>query len=683
MNKSLAVFFSENLQTSAKSLMLKYFIPVVNHSLKYNPALDGLRGIAIALVLLFHIWPEYFSFGYVGVDIFFVLSGYLITQIIHTKLQSNSFSFKEFYRNRIRRIFPAMIIVLLTTFLIGYLFLFPSELKQLGRHIKSSAFFYQNFRLMGEVGYWDEAAQLKPLLHFWSLSIEEQFYAFWPLLLFILHKVKVDFFLSLLIIFLLLVIVPQFLNIDSFYHSFSRFWELSFGGLMYAISTKFNGIKQINRFQWIIFATFIFAVGFAYGSSTFSMIKTLMIIIATGLLILHITTKPNCQLLSTSPLVFLGLISFPLYLWHYVFISYMYIFGLEVQNYGIWIILFSVFIAYLTYRYVEIYTRKQTSYRFAILLFAIALAVGFLGQYTNKKNGLPNRSNLILNDKFKQQFVRTPAQNKTGMSLVTKILGHKPTNDYVKATSDDLSKNFIAVIGDSHAHTSYPGFAEESNKRGYETVLLANSSCPPYVGGAMGKNMSDVQKCENKILNIQTIIRSIPNLKKVILVTRGPCYIYDIGYGVVDSGGKPLNYHFKEFFTKKTSYNQKEKFFEVLENTFKFFDKDQNIKYYYLLENPELGFSPKNCMERPFGLFSSKCKINYEDYIARAGQYRNKVENIGKKYPDITILDPKGLYCDDKYCYAIKDGKMLYADDDHHSIDGSIIQAKYLMKDIF
>ena len=147
-------------------LMFKNFIPIVNHSLKYNPSIDGLRGIAISLVLIFHIWPEYFSFGYVGVDIFFVLSGYLITQIIYTKLESNSFSLKEFYRNRIRRIFPALIVVLSTTLIIGYLFMFPSELKQLGQHIKSSAFFYENFRLIGEVGYWDEAAVLKPLLHF-------------------------------------------------------------------------------------------------------------------------------------------------------------------------------------------------------------------------------------------------------------------------------------------------------------------------------------------------------------------------------------------------------------------------------------------------------------------------------------------------------------------------------------
>lgn len=659
------------------------FVPVVNHSLKYNPALDGLRGIAISLVLLFHIWPEHFSFGYVGVDIFFVLSGYLITQIIYTKLQSNSFSFKEFYRNRIRRIFPAMIIVVFTTFLIGYLFFFPSELEQLGRHIKSSAFFYQNFRLIGEVGYWDDAAQLKPLLHFWSLSIEEQFYLLWPLIIFVLYKLRANLFVSLLIVFSLLLVVPQFTDIDMFYHSFARFWELTFGGLVYAISTKFNTSKYINKLQLVILILFVISIAFTYGNTTFNLLKTLVVVVTTGLLILSISSNPNQKVLSSSPLVFLGLISFPLYLWHYIFLSYMHIFGLEVQDYGIWIVLFSVFISYLTYRFIEIYARKQTSYKFAASLIVIALAIGFLGQYVNKQNGLQNRTHLISNDKFKQQFIRTPAQNQTGILLTTKILGHKPTNDYIKATSDDLSKKFIAVIGDSHAHTAYPGFAKEFSKKGYETILLANSSCPPYLGGAMGKNMADVQKCEKKISDIYTTIKNILHLKKVILVTRGTEYMNDIGYGVVDDGGKPLNYHFKDFFANKTSYDQKEKFFEVLENNFKKYNKNDKLNFYYLLENPELGFSPKNCMERPFSLFPSECRLSYEDYIARAGEYRTKVKNISKKYPNIIILDPKDLYCDTKYCYAIKDGKMLYADDDHHSVDGSIIQAKYLIKGDF
>ena len=158
------------------------FIPSVKHSLDYNPSIDGLRGIAISLVLMFHIWPNYFSFGYVGVDLFFVLSGYLISKIIYTKLEKDNFSLKEFYRNRIRRIFPSLIIVLFSCLTFGYLFLFPNELENLAKHIKSSAFFYENFRLINEVGYWDEAAILKPLLHFWSLAIEEQFYIFWPLI---------------------------------------------------------------------------------------------------------------------------------------------------------------------------------------------------------------------------------------------------------------------------------------------------------------------------------------------------------------------------------------------------------------------------------------------------------------------------------------------------------------------
>lgn len=206
------------------------FLPIVNHSLAYNRSIDGLRGVAILLVLLFHLFPSLFSFGYVGVDIFFVLSGFLITQIISTKMQNKTFSFIEFYRNRIRRIFPAMIIVLLAAFMLGYLFLFPSELIELAKHIKSSSLFTQNFMLIKEVGYWDVQSTLKPLLHFWSLSIEEQFYIFWPIAIWLIYRFNLNILTSLLFIFMALLILPQFSSIDPFYHSLSRFWELSLGG---------------------------------------------------------------------------------------------------------------------------------------------------------------------------------------------------------------------------------------------------------------------------------------------------------------------------------------------------------------------------------------------------------------------------------------------------------------------
>ncbi|WP_297889738.1 acyltransferase [Sulfurihydrogenibium sp.] len=168
--------------------IFKFDGTVFQHSLEYNPHLDGLRGIAILLVILFHFFPFRFSFGFIGVDIFFVLSGYLITSIIITKSNKNTFSFKEFYRNRARRLFPALILVLSFSLIIGYFFLLPEEFMNLGKHIKSSALYYQNFRLIDEVGYWNKEAIYKPLLHIWSLSIEEQFYFIWPLLIFFLYK---------------------------------------------------------------------------------------------------------------------------------------------------------------------------------------------------------------------------------------------------------------------------------------------------------------------------------------------------------------------------------------------------------------------------------------------------------------------------------------------------------------
>ncbi len=171
------------MSSKDKTTAYRYFFPKTGHSLHYNPYFDVLRGIAVTFVLLYHLYPETFRFGYLGVDIFFLLSGYLITRIIVTKLTAGTFSFLEFYRNRIRRIFPGMIIVLTAVLLTGYFFLFPAELKNLAKHIKASSFFYQNWQLIGEAGYWDKSAQLKPLLHFWSLSIEEQFYFFWPFLL--------------------------------------------------------------------------------------------------------------------------------------------------------------------------------------------------------------------------------------------------------------------------------------------------------------------------------------------------------------------------------------------------------------------------------------------------------------------------------------------------------------------
>ena len=196
----------------------------------------------------------------------------------------------------------------------------------------------------------------------------------------------------------------------------------------------------------------------------------------------------------------------------------------------------------------------------------------------------------------------------------------------------------------------------------------------------MGKNKKDLRQCEAKIKAIYDLINSNLNIEKVVLATRMG-YMYDIGFGAIES--KPWNYHYADYFEKNASYNQKAEFKRVVEDTFAYFESKKNVEFYYLMEDPELGFSPKSCSKRPFGLFGKDCKITIKTYLDRAGEYRDFIAQTSRKYPFAVILDPKDLYCDDESCYAVKDGLMLYADDDHHSVDGSMVQAKYFEDAIF
>ncbi len=157
---------------------------------KYRPDIDGLRAIAVIAVLAFHAFPTFAESGFVGVDIFFVISGYLISTIIVQALEDGTFTFREFYARRIRRILPALNLILIFTYILGWWVLLAEEFKQLSKHILSSVVFVSNFVLRNDLGYFDNSAESKPLLHLWSLAIEEQFYLIWPFLLWVAWKRK-------------------------------------------------------------------------------------------------------------------------------------------------------------------------------------------------------------------------------------------------------------------------------------------------------------------------------------------------------------------------------------------------------------------------------------------------------------------------------------------------------------
>lgn len=217
----------------------------VNTSLshpKYRPDIDGLRAIAVLSVLWFHTFPDVLKAGFIGVDIFFVISGFLISSIIFENLDRGSFSFSEFYARRIKRIFPALSLVLLSCLVFGWFGLLEDEFKQLGKHVAAGAAFVSNFALWQESGYFNNAAETKPLLHLWSLAIEEQFYIVWPLLVWLVWKRKTLFWcvfaVAMLGSFATSVYLVRVDRVAAFYFPGSRIWELLGGAALAYLAVR-------------------------------------------------------------------------------------------------------------------------------------------------------------------------------------------------------------------------------------------------------------------------------------------------------------------------------------------------------------------------------------------------------------------------------------------------------------
>jgi peptidoglycan/LPS O-acetylase OafA/YrhL len=230
---------------------IKQLTNAVTASPHYRPDIDGLRAIAVLLVVGFHAFPEWLKGGFVGVDIFFVISGYLISRIILTDIHRQQFSFGHFYAKRIKRIFPALIVVLTACFGFGWFVLLPDEFKELGKHIAGGAGFVANFVLWGESGYFDNQAELKPLLHLWSLGIEEQFYFMWPILLIVVTKKRYNV-LGLLLVLILASFMFNIRSVNAdpvsdFYSPLTRFWELMAGALLAHFSLLVNNAANTNQ----------------------------------------------------------------------------------------------------------------------------------------------------------------------------------------------------------------------------------------------------------------------------------------------------------------------------------------------------------------------------------------------------------------------------------------------------
>ena len=398
---------------------------------KYRPDVDGMRALAILSVLFFHAFPESLPGGFVGVDIFFVISGYLISSIIFRGLTLGTFSFFDFYARRVRRIFPAVTVVLLGSFVLGYFFLNPNDLKDLVEESPYAAFFLENWRLYVTTGgYWETATELKPFMHFWSLGVEEQYYIFYPFICFLLWKVSAKRFLLSLLVMLTISLVLCLYDtyndpVRAFYSLHSRFWELLIGGVLAYVELqwpqykeKFGLVSKDNLISALGVALILLSIIFFEEGKDFpgwrAIFPTLgsVLIIAAGS-----EAWLNKYLFSNRIAVFTGLISYPLYLWHWPFISIFRnnLAGDTPQGWlAVILIACSFVMAYLTYALIERPMRSRKATWQMVVCLVVVLALVSLGFKTAlRKSDALNQAYLYSGlDETVQEALKKPNRSE-------------------------------------------------------------------------------------------------------------------------------------------------------------------------------------------------------------------------------------------------------------------------------
>lgn len=367
---------------------------------KYRPDIDGLRAFAVLSVVLYHAFPTVVRGGYVGVDVFFVISGFLISSILFREMTEDRFSLTAFYGRRIRRIFPALAVCLAAVLAYGFVALMPFELAQLGKHVFFGASFLSNIALWSESGYFDSAASLKPLLHLWSLGVEEQFYILWPALLWMVFRIGAPVEKLLVALFLLSFAINIALSTTStstaFYLPVSRFWELLAGAglacrLKISIPPNVRSWMSLAGLAALVTSVALFTAGINFpGWPALLPVAGSMALIFAGP-----AAIVNRIVLSNRAVVFVGLISYPLYIWHWPLISYALIVRMEkalTPLMAIALVALSFLLAWATYRFIECPVRfGEHRHRRTVIVAACTAALGAFGLAVWINNGFPER----------------------------------------------------------------------------------------------------------------------------------------------------------------------------------------------------------------------------------------------------------------------------------------------------
>lgn len=628
----------------------------INEVYRYD--INALRAIAVVAVILFHLWPDMLPGGYKGVDVFFVISGFLITQQIIGGLENNKYSITIFYRKRLLRIFPLMVFVVLICLIVSFFIQLPGDAIVLAKTALYSLAFCVNYFFQHNINYnyFSKDLHSLPLLHLWSLSIEGQFYLLWPVLIIILEKItgKRNFAVGIIIVLLCSVVLSCLSSDQSqsvSYYSFSaRCFEFVAGAVAFCYR-DFCAIRCVRLIMALVGLALILVCLFfdptheVLLSSSPVVFATFLVLIANaqGALLLRLYRFPAIRVLGT--------ISFSLYLWHWPLItSYRYLFG-ELDYYaGCQIVLATVILSLLSYRFIEQAFRKESKpvwMRPAILSSLITITVaGCLYQFS--QHGIVNinynnyaramarlNHNLIPAGSYDFNCQMGDVFSPAMIESETCLIGDKTTNAR------------MIVIGDSNA-AHFTGFLKVAGEKNH--LLFRNitqSSCSLLSEQLIDKILIDKDRrkaCHDYNDRIPGVIKD---------------------FDVIFWGQDWPQYDSKDFeaqLRKKIDYFTR-----------------MNKEVIIALKIPRFPRFQNDCELKKIKIPFLDCH-KYSQQPAVDLAVNQKISKVARDYHNVYLFEPAKYLCDDNFCHAYKNGEMIYYDADHWSIAGSLWMGRWALK---
>ena len=656
--------------------------------LKYRPDIDGLRAFAVLSVVFFHADFSWCSGGYVGVDLFFVLSGFLITKIILSDLKKERFSIKVFYERRVKRLFPALFVHIAAIVAVSCFVFLPKDLAFLGENLIATSIFIANIFFWLESGYFAPASHELPLLHTWSLAVEEQFYIFWPILLWATYKWPQKLLKALLIIggISSLALAQYWVETKphwAFYLFPARSFELMIGAwLAFPFAPRLNNAALATPLSWLGMAGVCLPFFILNKETSFPGLAALPVCLGTAILIIvgqdHKTSVQ--RILENKWCIFIGLLSYSLYLWHWpIFALGRYFLERSFStSEAIFAIVCSLLLSFLSWKYVEApFRHSKSPYLLHWSVVPIVLVCA-LGWWMSTPTNIKFLYDPVVFEQDKKIHLKPPLQAKC----------HNPKGDAPQTEEHcavGRGETVQAMLwGDSHANHYSPMLTKIAEQKGFQFIHVSRNGCLPVVGAErIDFSPKDRASCLKLTQNTLSYLEAHPELTTVYLAARWVSHAERALFGQ-EEGPIPVWANINAPQSHNTDNNHKV-FSDSLTSTLQTLDQ-MGKKVILIGQTPELGFISGKCVlkKHMYGATEAlqSCDIKREEVDLRQEFVNKELKRLSTQFSHVELVEVVAHLCSESWCPAQKDDVLLYKDEDHLSVAGSVWLADRLIEQL-